>query len=251
MTLSARTCVFCGGTPLTLEHVWPRWVAAILSDGGPVEVEKRGLGDEPASWQQVSLEVTVRWVCAPCNNGWLSELEEAAKPILEPLILGRKRTLTLTEADTVAVWCVKTALLFQLTHPERREAPDAHYRWLFEHRVPPANTFAWLAGYNGALWSGWYMHQMLELRDPGETDPSGRGYCATVTTGALVFQVTGLNAVDPAEIEKASDTEPYIVQVWPSKRKALQVPPPLLLDDVSLPQFADPFGARNVLDSPQ
>ena len=82
-----RVCVFCGGTPVTLEHVWPRWVAAILADGGPVQVE-RGVDDEPATWQQVSLEVTIRRVCAICNNGWLSELEQAAKPRLEPLILG-------------------------------------------------------------------------------------------------------------------------------------------------------------------
>jgi hypothetical protein len=243
-----RVCVFCGGTPVTLEHVWPRWVAAILADGGPVQVERRGLDDEPATWQQVSLEVTVRRVCAVCNNGWLSELEQAAKPLLEPLILGGTQNLTPAELDTVALWCVKTALLFQFTHPERRDAPDDHYPWLYEHRTPPPNTFVWIAGYAGTKWSSWYMHQILGLREPGGHDRGDRGYCATVTAGALVFQVIGIDAIPPVEIEKASENEQDIAQVWPSKGTALKLPPPLMLDDASLPLFADPFGADNIQD---
>ena len=75
-----------------------------------------------------------------------------------------------------------------------------------------------------------------------------RGYCATVTAGALVFQVTGIDAVDPAQVEKASEKEPYIAQVWPSKGEILRLPPPILLNDASLPQFADPFGVENIRD---
>jgi hypothetical protein len=197
----------------------------------------------------VSLEVTVRRVCAKCNNGWMSELEERAKPILKPLIRAGSRTLSANDADTVAFWCMKTALLFQLTHPDRREAPDDHYRWVYEKGTPPPNAFIWAAGYKGTRWSSWYMHQILGLRDPGASETTGRGYCMTVVTGAFVFQVTGVDAIEPMEVEKASEQEPYILQLWPSKRRmAISLPPPLLLNDMSLPQFADPFGAENMQD---
>lgn len=34
------------------------------------------------------LDQSLRCVCAECNNGWMSELQEEARPIIEPLILG-------------------------------------------------------------------------------------------------------------------------------------------------------------------
>ena len=241
--------MFCGRTPLTLEHVWPQWVAAALPGEGPLRVERRALGEAPVSWERVSLEITVRRVCVGCNNGWMSELETAAKPILEPLVLGRSRTLIAAEVETAALWCAKTALMFQWTHPDRRQTPDAHYRWLCQNRTPPPNTFVWIAGYSGTRWSGWYNHQILGLRDPGGPDTGDRGYCATLIVGSLAFQVTAIDAVDPMDIEKASDNEPYIRQVWPSRGVAVQLPPPLLLDDVSLPHFADPFDAEKHGDS--
>ena len=185
----------------------------------------------------------MRRVCADCNNGWLSDLEEKAKPIFEPLISGGARVLTPAEADTAALWCVKTAFMFQFTHPTRREVPNAHYRWLYENGRPPGNTFAWLAKYSGAHWSGWYQHDIVGLRDPGGPETGDRAYCVTVTAGSLVFQVIGSDALDPLEMKKVSEKEPYIVQVWPSERRRVQLPPPLPLNDKALLEFSDPFGA--------
>jgi hypothetical protein len=189
------------------------------------------------------MDLTVKRVCAGCNNGWLSKLEARVKPLLAPLIRGGNQTLTPNEAATAALWCAKTALIFQFIHPERRLAPDEHYYWLRERRTPPPNVFVWVAGYEGRQWSGWYLHQMLGFRDPGGPDKGDRGYCSTITAGAFAFQVIGVDAVDPVEIEKASVNEPYIAQVWPPKRNVVELPPPRRLDDISLPQFADPFGA--------
>lgn len=249
----SRRCVFCGSADLTKEHVWPRWLSEALGGNGPLRFERQGLGDEPRAWARVSLDVTVGVVCRECNNGWLSDLEDAAKPLLEPLIRGESVTLTPEESKTVALWCVKTALLFQYTHPERRSAPDWHYRWLFEKRTPPPNVFVWLAGYSGSYWEGWYLHQLLLLRDPDGIDRSEKekGYCATITAGALVFQVIGLDADSTLDLEKASIHEPYIVQVWPLRDETATLPPPQLLHDSALAFFADPFNAERGVVTPR
>ncbi|MER3424998.1 MAG: hypothetical protein C4293_18980 [Nitrospiraceae bacterium] len=34
-------------------------------------------------------------VCATCNNGWMSRLEDDLKPILTPMIIGNSISLTL------------------------------------------------------------------------------------------------------------------------------------------------------------
>ena len=85
-------CAFCGPTtgPLTIEDVIPRWLSKFLRRtykhrsftrrwrqrgpqvGGP-EANQRMKTDAPV-------------VCLKCNRGWMSELEDFAKPILVPLI---------------------------------------------------------------------------------------------------------------------------------------------------------------------
>lgn len=84
-----------------MEHVFARWIAAVLDDmesgdgrpewrlqywaGGLVDRDREHATSEPA--------VVVRMVCAECNSGWMSGLEERVKPVLEPMIRGQRVTL--------------------------------------------------------------------------------------------------------------------------------------------------------------
>src|SRR5579864_3557575 len=87
-----KQCVFCGTSlkgSRTREHVFPRWL-----------LRERNLADvqiSPTHWRvedrtaasvrrhTLNNLVTSR-VCGSCNNGWMSELEIAAQPILLPLM---------------------------------------------------------------------------------------------------------------------------------------------------------------------
>jgi hypothetical protein len=91
-----RVYFFCGGTPLSLEHVFPQWLTAVL----PAQVAWRGqdtavhyidgLGGtttpESREIREQFNAATVRRVCRRCNHGWMNELEGAVRPILTPLI---------------------------------------------------------------------------------------------------------------------------------------------------------------------
>jgi len=35
--------------------------------------------------------MTTNAICAACNNGWMSNLENQAKPLVEPMLHGRGR----------------------------------------------------------------------------------------------------------------------------------------------------------------
>jgi hypothetical protein len=52
-------------------------------------------------------------VCQECNNGWMSRLEAAGKPILVPLIDGERTIESLTdeEAEILGKWSCKTAYM--------------------------------------------------------------------------------------------------------------------------------------------
>jgi hypothetical protein len=57
------------------------------------------------------LSQSLRVVCRPCNNEWMSPIQEATKPFLSEMIAGRWRVLTAQERTKLATW----AALFTIT----------------------------------------------------------------------------------------------------------------------------------------
>ena len=108
------TCVFCGGGPLTLEHVWPQWVrrdvysaaTSFVHDFAP----RTGTVDP---WSSQGIDITVRAVCATCNGGWMSALEGVAKTTLIPMSEGKYRVLKNDDQQIICLWALKTALMFK------------------------------------------------------------------------------------------------------------------------------------------
>lgn len=93
-------CAFCAFEGrLSKEEIWPRWARPYIRDydtfghavsSSVVAVPNRGvvghirrksvLDGLPAR--------TLRVVCAPCNNRWMSRLQKRAQPVLTPLFSG-------------------------------------------------------------------------------------------------------------------------------------------------------------------
>ena len=46
-----------------------------------------------------------RVVCAGCNNGWMSELEEGARPLITKMIQGHRFVMDQKEQTVLAKWC--------------------------------------------------------------------------------------------------------------------------------------------------
>src|SRR5258708_14335434 len=101
----ARRCVFCGGAPLTREHVIPRWLTDVL----PEQARFRGQDQQvvllppKAARSRILLphrerrepfnSMTVKSVCKSCNSGWMNEIEGRARPYLNRLIQGYQQRL--------------------------------------------------------------------------------------------------------------------------------------------------------------
>jgi hypothetical protein len=137
----AATCAFCGTTgKLTGEHVLGDWLSLIGLDldpvvhvTGPLNRLVREVGVTPP------FRRTVRDVCGPCNNGWMSQLEDVAKRTLTPFILGEPGRLARNDQGAVAAWLQKTALVAMLVSSEQERAggyglPPAEYRALYDQR---------------------------------------------------------------------------------------------------------------------
>ncbi|MHB0971547.1 MAG: hypothetical protein ACYC7A_11405 [Thermoanaerobaculia bacterium] len=141
---SMKSCWFCE-TTLTRgnkskEHVFPDWLQRELHlEQVPITPtwHAEPLGELLDEREQTWGTLVAGRICAQCNNGWMSELEGKAIPVLLPLVRGE---LTVAEmsasgARIVAVWAVKTFLSLSAAVQEKR-APRGHYHAL--HANPGA-----------------------------------------------------------------------------------------------------------------
>lgn len=89
------TCGFCGAVGVSKEHLWAGWLAAtVLESRAPTrdktfqtQIER---GGAIKTFPNRDLELTVKMPCEPCNNGWMSDLENdvAVKPTAFGYTLG-------------------------------------------------------------------------------------------------------------------------------------------------------------------
>jgi hypothetical protein len=113
-------CIFCGGGNLSKEHFWPEWASPLLPNypinqhvehsltiSNKTRINAQKIRNKPGNaWTK-----KIRVVCEACNNGWMSELETAAKPLLTPLILGRSSTITESAVSIIAQWITLKTLV--------------------------------------------------------------------------------------------------------------------------------------------
>jgi hypothetical protein len=224
MTKSTTPCVFCGTTgSLSTEHVIPKWVRKALQISEPVK-EFSGTAYVGAA---EALAIVFHEVCTNCNSGWMERLETAARPALEPLLLGAAagttRVLDAEQSATLATWAVKTALLLTLGKFRRSEhgwIPVSTLQWLHQHhnsRMPPPGTRVWMGGFNTTNIPA--SVQTACLYDASR-EPAAQ--CVTFTVGCVLFQVF---ATTQEDADLAPDTEAWLAPKGPYASALLRIAP--------------------------
>jgi hypothetical protein len=147
-------CLFCGtrGRKITKEHVWPQWLVdfvPVLPPGGHTERWSSAVGRETS--QQPILSSTVKAFCNDCNNGWMSKLEGAAKPIVGPMTTGKAMDLDAVAQQIVANWFAVKGLVAVQTNRLGQPIPDSHYRRVHQFGGAPPNTMRVWIGYRWNL----------------------------------------------------------------------------------------------------
>lgn len=216
-----RSCVFCGGRPVTNEHVWPRWVGELVQKHTGVSFFKTAIGDR--RWDAPKIDIQVRRVCDPCNTGWMSEIETRTKPILAPMIVGDPDTALLSPADQVGIasWAVKLALMLDFAHESDPIIPSSEYEHFYRLRHPRGGTVVWLGAYLGSQWGAWARRESLHLRrrafkahfPPPETPNL---YILTLAVYRVVFQVVHYFERQSVEIAEAWPGTDALIRLWPN-----------------------------------
>jgi hypothetical protein len=189
----AKACIFCGRRgPFSAEHVLPEWTARLIGveEGVRLQVHGKRYDEPEKTWQAVgSFGQTVRSVCEDCNGGWMSDLENLARPFLSEMILPSSPAPVRLSPDqqiVLASWLWKTAIVHEHASTVKY-FNGAERRALRRGDSPPNNNvLMWISTYVGPL--------IANLKGgPAEfVTPDGRqldGYLISLTIGLFAAQV--------------------------------------------------------------
>jgi hypothetical protein len=131
--MALRHCIFCRSTGnLTREHVFPGWLQRRVR---PLDATQKNpiyrgthlssLGMRKSVRQAGANSHTYSAVCAECNNGWMSELEQQFAVLLDRMILKLDPlTFSKKESRTIALWVTKTCILMHKSSNYRKIIPE-------------------------------------------------------------------------------------------------------------------------------
>ncbi|MDG9674819.1 hypothetical protein [Micromonospora sp. DH14] len=219
------------------------------SSVGPLPMERSaygsgfGLLDDDRAYASIGESVRVsrnsllhqvtRAVCAVCNNGWMSRLEAAAKPILMNLFDARRTNtstmLSTDEATVLARWAVKTSWTSELSglgdqNQEHAWMPADMRRRLCLEEVPPVTSWVWLAACEDLdLCQQFQAHVTYDRTTPptlGETPRRILASCLILNGIALLVHSFDSRVPFPPPL-----TAPHGLRLWPSP-SPVEFPPP-------------------------
>jgi hypothetical protein len=241
IALSA-TCVFCGGTPVTREHLWPDWLRREVeirqSFGHRIEQEADGVETRDITFTTPPFNQVVKAVCASCNGGWMSTIEANAKPILQDLSYAKGRTLDPDDQRKLANWASLKACVFDELHPNERAVPVEHRQRLYTYKHSPATGVAvWLGTYE-ALEVGHYAYQALKVGRDSLPDPEEPNiYTVTITAGALIVQVAGSLLPELSFDDLDFPPELHVAKIWPANENNVEFAQDRVMDHDTLVGF--------------
>jgi hypothetical protein len=248
-----RHCIFCDGNAETSEHAWPVWLIEAL--GGTVTKAEAWLGPgaEPKEW--AGAPVKVRCVCFQCNNGWMSNLESRVRPLIGAMMQDFTLRLDRTQQHLVAAWCVKTAMVFELTNPLKVNFYTQAERELLRSRLTiPDGTLMWLGRQYQSDFT--YCHGRKLWTRPNEGRVLSEGFVTTLAAARLVLQaITVRLATERPPISRVQlhETRPGpwggargLVPIWPTTASILW-PPAWSFREPDLEPFSQRFGAPSAI----
>jgi hypothetical protein len=210
-----------------------------------VEAERGGISLAP--WCEAKPNIRVKRVCANCNNGWMSGLEDAASKIISPLFDLRQQKISARSVPLLAAWAVKTAMALEslalgkswfYSEPERRQIRLT--------KTLPQQTYVWLAACAEQETIYAEAHHLAGI----QKSPGLQGFTVTLAFGLLAVQVLSFRLPVSAPAGTAVTVQmrdgPWdevLISVWPAQQTDLTWPPQqALLGESGLKFFAERFG---------
>jgi hypothetical protein len=241
--LSPKVCIFCGGRPLTKEHVLSDWLAPLIRakmlnyESIEADIGAQGPSSSKRTRSGHPTSRRIRCVCKSCNNGWMKAIVDAAKPTVEQLIQGKPYRLTSRHQKQLAAWIATAVIISEFEDPQQVTIPAADRQWLWTQRTPPSNWKIWIGDYHRSRWVPHWIHHRFSVTGPDEPAPEkgAEGPRNTQTTSYVVGRLY-VHAVSSAVSGGALNWQfqgrdrQVLRQIWPASTYSVVWPPPAMED---------------------
>lgn len=182
MSAPQKTCIYCGKSPLTKEHIWPEWLKRYIPRAQPSHRRQFSLvhpthieptvGNHAGDIQTVHVKI----VCENCNSGWMSRLQNNAKPVVLKLAQGQHATLNLKQQQLLAAWVAMSVISSEYVPPGPSVTPQSERDFLRDHQLAPENWNIWIGHFFRRDWPSSYVRSLMEvvskkqatIHDPGD-----------------------------------------------------------------------------------
>jgi hypothetical protein len=218
---------------------------AILPARKFVLTQKDVRSEKGRSWIAPKLDLKAKVVCAPCNSGWMSDIDDdEAKPILRHLIVDSSpRKIHFSELVSIASFTFKSAVVADHMGPGGDPFFTRLERGAFRERLLlPVGLTMWI----GALDSthhGVFRSRHLKPNRTGENDAGV--YAFTNVVGHFVVQlaVARWAVKSPARkfqpiIEQSEEWSQRMIPFYPPT-KAVTWPPPTFVSKSIADELSD------------
>ena len=240
-------CIFCGSaTEITKEHVWADWLkahipkqllnynAAVATEYAdkPTELKVKLVAGDPHSRR-------VKCVCATCNNGWMSQLQQAAKPIIVPFFENREVALNEKQQKLVAGWSAMAVMCSEFGDRSRIAISQESRDILYAHQVPPRRNWrTWMGLYERDKWKArWSRHHICITSNEEEAEAFKRQtffntQSTTYAVGSIIFHTIS-SSVTPVVRDYALPhaLRGKLFEIWAPQAAEIKLSPDNALSD--------------------
>lgn len=215
---SERRCAFCERKKDSAEHVFADWLCGIIPrteettkhvttivtasqfDARPGALHRSG---SPSAQ-------TIRCVCEGCNNGWMSQLQSAAKPAILRLLDGNWASPTDAERLNLANWAAMFVMVVEHADVRTMVVPRVAREAFAKNLTPPPYWTVYCAPYTGTRWNGCFWHRS------GWSSTGSQAFQFTMyaTAGLIWFVFAAFGSQSPLHEARARSAI-RMTRVWP------------------------------------
>ena len=230
-------CIFCdgaSGSPMSGEHLWSDWMSSFIPKGAH--------DSHIETWDTFNVMTQVaptdlkhrhghtttrklRRVCRSCNNGWMGDLEQLAKPHLSQMMSGQSTYMDADAQKNVVNWITLKGMVFENNRREDAATTLEQRQRFMTDREIPAYTQIHLFRCGETPWD-WQFHRhsasFIASPTPVPLHPRTKNAQSFVLgVGELLFYVLQAFAADiEFRFERVAAR-----QVWPPVDAIVMWPP--------------------------
>lgn len=220
---------------MSRQHVWPQWLGEYLPRDDAVNHQMTKSADfwmptehrderSPRLVSGAASSRKLRIVCKECNERWMSQTEQRAKPLFIEMDTLIHPELAADEQALLARWADLLSMVWELG-TQTTAATSSDQRLGFStSEVPVPNTKVWLGTFEDV--PGPLRHRYYPFTVEGNDVATMR--LSSIVVGRVIFYVVGgANEEQTASEGLNVDDTPmseYLAQIWPVKAQRVAWP---------------------------